>query len=69
MDSVAEEPKTQFSDCQASINSDGFITLRNHDRYDKNTDEVIILSREETNALFRLFSQLGTKVKNYDLPF
>ncbi len=55
--------------CQASFNSDGNITLRNYDRSDKNKDEIIILSDSETNALFALFSKIGQKHKNYDLPF
>ena len=55
--------------CQASFNSDGNITLRNYDRSDKNKDEIIILSDSETNALFALFSKMGQKYKNYDIPF
>lgn len=55
--------------CQASFNSDGNITLRNYDRSNKNKDEIIILSDSETNALFALFSKMGQKHKNYDLPF
>lgn len=55
--------------CQASFNSDGNITLRNYDRSNKNKDEIIILSNSETNALFLLFSRIGQKNKNYDLPF
>ena len=55
--------------CQASFNSDGNITLRNYDNSNKGKDEVIILSRAETNALFALFSKIWQKNKNYDLPF
>ena len=55
--------------CQASFNSDGNITLRNYDRSNKNKDEIIILSNTETEALFCLFSKIGQKSKNYDLPF
>ena len=55
--------------CQASFNSDGNITLRNYDRSNKNSDEIIILSNTETEALFALFSRIGQKNKNYDLPF
>lgn len=55
--------------CQASFNSDGNITLRNYDRSNKNKDEIIILSNSETEALFALFSKIGQKNKNYDLPF
>lgn len=55
--------------CQASLNSDGNITLRNYDRSNKNKDEIIILSASETNALFALFTRIGEKCKNYDLPY
>lgn len=55
--------------CQASFSSDGNITLRNYDRSSKKDDEIIILSSSETEALFRLFSQLGVKSRNYTLPF
>lgn len=55
--------------CQASFNSDGNITLRNYDRSNKNKDEIIILSDSETSALFALFSKMGQKHKNYDIPF
>ena len=47
--------------CQASFNSDGSITLRNYDRSDRNKDEIIILSENETNALFNLFNKLEGK--------
>lgn len=55
--------------CQASFNSDGNITLRNYDKSNSNKDEIIILSNIETEALFKLFSQIGQKIKSYDLPF
>lgn len=58
-----------FQQCQASFNSDGNITLRNYNSFNKNNDEIIILSSAETEALFKLFSQIGQKNKNYDLPF
>lgn len=55
--------------CQASFNSDGNITLRNYDRSNKDKDEIIIFSESETEALFRLFSKLGQKSRDYTLPF
>lgn len=54
--------------CQASFNSDGVLTLRNYNIEDKNSDEIIILSREETEAiveLFRAIKQLGVP----NIPF
>ena len=64
-----DDRDTYLPYCQASLNSDGNITLRNYDRADKNKDEIIILSNSETAALFELFSQMGQKCKRYDLPF
>lgn len=68
---LAEKSETnkgnRYAHCQASLNSDGMITLRNYD--DNNSDEIIILSAKETDALFKLFSKIGQKNKNYDLPF
>lgn len=55
--------------CQASFNSDGNVTLRNYDRSNKNKDEIIILSKSETKALFELFSRMGQMCKAYELPF
>lgn len=54
--------------CQASFNSDGVLTLRNYNVENKNSDEIIILSREETEAiveLFRAIKQLGVP----NIPF
>lgn len=56
------------SHCQASINSNGYITLRNYNPDGKDSDEIIILSREETEAiveLFRAIKQLGVP----NIPF
>lgn len=55
--------------CQASFNSDGVITLRNYNIHNKNSDEIIILSAEETQAIIHLFSKLGTMIRNNTLPF
>lgn len=56
-------------DCQASFNSDGYITLRNFTRPNKDSDEIIILSAEETQAIIHLFSKLGCMFRNNTLPF
>ena len=62
--------KSSFSSlCQASINSDGRITLRNYDPYAKDNDEIIILSDNETKAIFDLMRVIkGLGVKNEDIP-
>ena len=63
--------KSSFSSlCHASINSDGRITLRNYDPYAKDNDEIIILSDNETKAIFDLMRVIkGLGVKNEDIPF
>ena len=61
------ENKRIFPLSQASINSDGNITIRNYD-HSKNADEIIILSREETKAIFHLFNRLSEMSKDW-LPF
>ena len=68
MNVTEKAQKLRFSNSQASINSDGCITLRNYDYANKNADEIIILSREETKAIFGLFNRLSEFGKNY-LPF
>ena len=55
--------------CQASFNSDGRITLRNYDISNENKDEIIVLSDSETDALFELFSKIGSKNRSYNLPY
>ena len=57
-----------YNCCQASINSDGKITLRNYDYSNKEADEIIILSREETKAIFNLFNRLSELGENW-IPF
>ena len=56
--------------CQASLNSDGCITLRNYNMDNKDSDEIIVLKPEETQAIIQLFRQLGEVFsKNTPLPF
>lgn len=68
---VFSTEKSQNSlDCQASFNSDGVITLRNYNiENGKDSDEIIILSAEETQAIIRLFSRMGGMIGNKTLPF
>lgn len=54
--------------CQASFNSDGVLTLRNYNVEDKNSDEIIIFSREETLAVVKLFSEFK-RLNVPDIPF
>lgn len=54
--------------CQASFNSDGVLTLRNYNREDKSGDEIIVLSREETEAIVNLFKEMR-KLGSQNIPF
>lgn len=56
-------------DCQASFNSDGYITLRNYTVEDKESDEIIVLSAEETQAIIKLFKNLAKSFRCEVLPF
>lgn len=55
---VVEEnnPTRRYSNSQASVNSDGYITLRNYN--DGTEDEIIILSPSESKAIFKLMHVL-----------
>lgn len=55
--------------CQASFNSDGNITLRNYDIHNKNSDEIIVLSAEETHAIIELFARMKAMIHLNGLPF
>lgn len=61
--------KSEYSlRCQASFNSDGVLTLRNYNSDNKDSDEIIIFTHEETEAiieLFRAIKRLGVP----DIPF
>ena len=54
--------------CQASYNSDGVLTLRNYNIENKDSDEIIILSREETLAIIKLFREMKD-LRVCDLPY
>lgn len=66
---IITEKSNNSLDCQASFNSDGYITLRNFTHPNKESDEIIILSAEETQAIIQLFSKLGRVFQNNTLPF
>lgn len=58
-----------FNTCQASINSGGNIVLRNYSYNDNDTDEILILSHNETEAICALFRQIENINKLYSSPF
>ena len=55
---IEESRMYYYQKCQASLNSDGNITLRNYDCTEKDSDEIFILTKEETRALYQLFALL-----------
>lgn len=62
-----------FTSTQASFNSDGNITLRHYGgpEYTKDDDEIIVLSKSETQAIFELMRKIKNScsgLNNY-LPF
>lgn len=66
-ESISDKSNTSL-ECQASLNSDGRITLRNYNIQNKNSDEIIILSAEETQAIIKLFSTIE-KLCSRQVPF
>lgn len=54
--------------CQASFNSDGVLTLRNYNSDNKDSDEIIIFTREETEAIVKLFRAIK-QLDVSDIPF
>lgn len=61
-----KETPSKYQYTQASINSDRCLTIRNYN-YDNSSDEIIVLSNKETNAIFDLLKFI--KEKEDTLPF
>ena len=60
----------EYYSCKASLNSDGVITLRNYDESDRSNDEIRVLSRKETQAIFALMRTIkNSGASNTDIPF
>lgn len=55
--------------CQASLNSDGCITLRNYYQNDRDKDVIVVLSVQETQAIFDLMRKIKIKCNMPELPF
>lgn len=63
-DVVADEGQTYHDydgifHCQAAINSDGCITIRNVFSADNSSDEILVLGRDETQAIFELLKEIS----------
>lgn len=64
--------QTNYAETQVSFNSDFCLTVRKYDQYDKDKDEIIIFTREETEEvvkLFKNFKKLCGIESDSDLPF
>lgn len=66
-ESITDKSNNSLS-CQASFNSDGVLTLRNYNQWNKNSDEIIVFSREETLAIVELFKAIKA-LGVPDIPF
>lgn len=53
--------ETEYPNTQVSFNSDGCLTVRKYDIYNKDKDEIIIFK------LFKKFKELGGNLE--DIPF
>ena len=65
-----ETIETTYYETQVAFNSDGCLTLRKYNPYDKDKDEIIIFTQEETKEIIKLFKQfkaIGGTID--DLPF
>lgn len=73
METEIVESNYKLRDIQASFNSDRCLTLRRYNQADKDQDEIIVFSREETNAIFGLLraikQEIGYDAERCDFPF
>ena len=67
MMSEVYETKDKYGLYQASLNSDGCLTLRRFFIDDKEHDKIICFTRDETRAIVQLFRLI--KDYGFDLPF
>ena len=63
---MMETDELNVRETQAAINSDGHLTIRSvYDGDDKAIDTIVVLTREETNAVLKLFRLFRER----DLPY
>ena len=65
---VVKDTRLIHREYQAALNGDGCITLRAYSPSDKDEDEIIIFSREETRAIFKLMNLLEN-LDRQKIPF
>ena len=66
-----ETTETTCHYTQVSFNSDGCLTVRKYDMCNKDKDEIIIFSQNETREIIKLFRQFNSlcNSRTDDLPF
>lgn len=66
-----ETIETNHHYTQVAFNSDGCLTVRKYDMYNKDKDEIIIFSQNETREIVKLFRQFNSlcNSRTDDLPF
>lgn len=66
-----ETTETNYNKTQVAFNSDGCLTVRKYDIYDKDKDEIIIFSQNETREIVELFRQFNSlcNSRTDGLPF
>lgn len=62
---------SEYPQTQVAFNSDGCITIRKYDSYNKDKDEIVILTQNETREVVKLFRQFNSlcNSRTDDLPF
>lgn len=66
---IAQTNDEYNTKCQARLNSDGDITLRNYYPNDRDKDVIVVLSNSETQAIFALMHRIKERCRVDDLPF
>ena len=63
--------ETEYHNTQVSFNSDGCLTVRKYDVYNKDKDEIIIFNQDETKEIVKLFKQFNLLCGKAtdDIPF
>lgn len=66
-----ETIETTCHETQVSFNSDGCLTVRKYNPFDKDKDEIIIFTQNETSEIVKLFRQFNSlcNSRTDDFPF
>ena len=67
--SSTESKTCDWRSSQASINSSGCLCLRKYNPDDSTNDEILIFTKEETDAIIALFREICNSKIASSLPF